>query len=220
MERQTTTKSTTAKKAPGRTVAKKQAAVAGAKLQARARSESKDRTPKEVTSASDWKKDSDGIDLEVPSGKVALVRMVGIEAFLTEGLIPNSLRDVAMEAISKKKSVELKVEDFSMAQLNEMLELFNSVTVYCVLKPSVRPVPHYTQENVEKGECAEGDIGNVIPIGHELRRDDVLYVDEVDLADKAYIFQYACGGPRDLESFRAQFAGRMELLSGQQDVGD
>jgi hypothetical protein len=52
--------------------------------------------------------------------------------------------------------------------------------VFCVIEPTVNPLP----EN-------EAD-----------RKQELLYVDEVDLDDKFYIMAFALGGTRDLEGFR------------------
>lgn len=191
------TKSTTA----GKKVAAKKSAVSRAKTAGAAARMAKEEA-KQVTSATDWKSKSQGFPLEVPSGNVALVRPVGMQAFLTKGMVPNSLRDIAMQAISGKKT-EMKMDDMSPEKIEDMMVLFDSVTCYCVIEPKVTPVPL-------------DDQGDSIPLGQ--RDGDLLYVDEVELNDKIFIFQFACGGTRNLEQFREELGVSMDALSGVQNV--
>lgn len=149
-------------------------------------------TPKKrsnATSASEWKKGSAVsplVDLEVPSGKVCQVRPVGMEAFLTAGLIPNSLMAIVKAGMTAADNREEVIEDLtndvSGEQLVDMIRMFDAVTCHVVVQPRVHPVP----------ENEEG------------RDDDLLYVDEVDVNDKFFIFNFAVGGTRDLERFRQQ----------------
>lgn len=208
-------KSTTA----GKKVAAKKAAVTAAKTQGAARRKVAAQNRKlKVTPASQWKssKKTGGLELEVPSGNVALVRPVGIEAFLSKGLIPNSLREIALEAIKGKKAPEMKMDDLNEEQLSNMMQLFDDVTVYCVIEPEVAAAPLWTEEDVEAGLCDESAVGEKVPF--DQREEGPLYVDIVDLEDKMFIFQFACGGTRNVESFRAELASGMERLSGEQDV--
>lgn len=190
----------------GKKVAAKKAAVSTAKVAGTARRQARDSGLKPTT-ATAWKaKSAEGYELEVPSGNVALVRPVGMQAFLDKGMIPNSLREIAIEAIKGKKAPELKTEDLDEEQIINMMQLFDSVTVYCVLQPEVLPVPLDEE-------------GNPIP---PRNREDVeaLYVDDVDLPDKMFIFQYACGGTRNVEQFREEYLSSMESISGGENVGE
>lgn len=218
----TAKKSAGTKKAVGKKVAAKKAVMETAKIQgAAARQARKNSAPKEVTGASEWKKEkTQGFPLEVPSGKVALVRPVGMQAFLTQGHIPNSLREIAMEAISQRKAPELKVEELTAEQIGDMLTAFDNVCVFCTVAPKVAPIPKFTNDHHIHGFCTEEEVGDEIPMDHELRDDDILYVDEVDLEDKTFIFQFACGGTRNVEQFRAEYAGRMEHLLGESNMAD
>lgn len=190
----------------GKTVAKKQAAVSAAKVRGAASKMAKDASKKEVTPAAEWKKPSRGMEVEVPSGNVALVRPVGMQAFLQKGIIPNSLRGIAMEAISgKKKAPEMKMDDMSPEKIEDMLVLFDSVTCYCVIEPKVTPVPL-------------DDEGEPIPLAD--RDSSELYVDEVNLDDKIFIFQFACGGTRNVEQFREEFSVSLDAISGGQNMAE
>lgn len=155
------------------------------------------------TTVADWKKDATGIgllhDLKLPSGKVAQCRRVGIETFLKLGMIPNSLASVIQRQISKaQKGAQVDDQEFELelmkmledpSKLGEIVELADSVTLFCVVQPKLQKAPEDPAD----------------------RQDDKLYVDEVDLEDKMYIFSWAVGGPEDLATFRAELAG---------DVGD
>ena len=54
-------------------------------------------------------------------------------------------------------------------------------------------------------------IGQVIP--DDLRLEDDLYSDEIDIGDKIYLFQVVAGGTTDLQTFRKQFSESMAGLS-------
>jgi hypothetical protein len=204
-------------KVAGKRVAKKQAAVATAKTMAKAGKKAREDAP-EVSTASGWKKNVQGYPLDVPSGNVALVRPVGMQAFLVQGIVPNSLREIAMEAITKKKAPQLSMDELEPGQLEDMLAMFDGVCVYCVLKPRVAPIPHFTQDDFDNDVCSEDEVGQAIPFGDPRRDEDKLFVDEVDMEDKAFIFQFACGGTRSVEQFREEYTSRLEQLSGEQDV--
>lgn len=188
----------------GKKVAAKKAAVQSAKVAGTAKRIARDSGLKPSTAAQ-WKaKTSQGYELEVPSGNVALVRPVGMQAFLDKGLIPNSLREIALESIKGKKTPELKIEDLNEEQIRNMMQLFDAVTVYCVLKPEVVATPL-------------DDEGVPIP-SRDREEVDALYVDDVDLQDKMFIFQFACGGTRSVEQFRDEYERSVERVSGGQNL--
>jgi hypothetical protein len=196
--------STPKKTTAGKKVAAKKAAVQSAKVAGTAKRKARD-SGLQPSTAAQWKaKSSKGYELEVPSGNVALVRPVGMQAFLDKGLIPNSLREIALESIKGKQAPELKIEDLNEEQIRNMMQLFDAVTVYCVLQPEVVAAP-LDEEGV--------------PIPSRYREEiDALYVDDVDLQDKMFIFQFACGGTRSVEQFREEYERSMERVSGGKDV--
>lgn len=154
-----------------------------------------------ITTAEDWKKSSGsspaGFPLLMPSGHTALVRRPGLQYFLSSGTIPNSLMSTMMETLSEadkagqegrppqldQKKLQSELMDDTQ-KLEDLFRMIDDVTVYCVIEPKVAPVPE------EGGE----------------RDDKVLYVDEVDLDDKFFIFSYAVGGTANLERFRQEQA--------------
>lgn len=165
-----------------------------------------------VTSASDWKKQTTaGIELEVPSGNTCRVkRPDGMRLFMERGMVPNALMPLVEEALSGKKIDVAALAEEAIKDTNkvkEMIGMIDAVVVDTVIEPVVAPIP--TDEN-----------GNVIPWGDPRRDDSVLYVDEVDASDKQFIFNFAVGGTKDLESFREEQAAAMANLAAVEDVDD
>jgi hypothetical protein len=151
---------------------------------------------KPVTSVSQWKQKSPlkPIPLELPSGNTCLVRPVGMDAFLKQGLIPNSLLGIVSKALAAGeagKAGDLDMGEFMSEALQDpeklrsIFDVADAATVYCVLEPRVEPIPE------------EDPAGGVA-----VRDPEKLYVDEIDLDDKLFIFNFAVGGTRDLEAFR------------------
>ncbi len=211
----------TAKKATaaGKKVAAKKETITRAKASGAAKRIARDSGVKPTTAAAWRAKAAEGYELTVPSGNVALVRPVGMQAFLDKGLIPNSLREIAMEAIKGKKMPDIKTEELDSEQIENMMQLFDSVTVYCVIQPEVLPVPLWSAEDAAEGHCTEEQVGQSVPYN---KREEVepLWVDEVDMEDKQFIFQFACGGTRSVEQFRAEYARSLERVSGGQNLAE
>lgn len=166
----------------------------------------------QITPASEWKTTDDkgpqGFPLLLPSGNTCLCRPIGAEAFLTHGLIPNQLLPIVQDTVEQAiKGVprDAEAEDKRLREMatdpnsvSSVLEMANTVTVFCVLEPKVEPVP---------------ELG---PDGEEVARDpEKLYVDRVDVEDKLFIMQFALGGTRDLERFRLELADAVAATSAQ-----
>lgn len=209
------------KAAVGKKVAAKQATVSRAKTAGAAKRIARDSGLK-PTSAKEWKaKAQEGYELAVPSGNVALVRPVGMQAFLDKGLIPNSLREIAMEAIKGKKAPKLKMDDLDEEQIVNMMSLFDSVTVHCVIQPEVVPVPLWQNMDPDDDYYTENEELLGRPVPYKRREEvDALWVDDVDIQDKMFIFQFACGGTRSVEQFREEYERSMERISGGEDLED
>lgn len=155
-----------------------------------------------VTSASAWKqKTVQGTPLVVPSGNTCLVQAPGLQVFIKSGMIPNSLMPIIQDAMNKGRAPGNT--DFDLEKNPEMLEeimdLMDAITVYCVVEPAVHETP------VDAA-------GKPIPFAQ--RDPETLYVDEVDFQDKTFIFQFAVGGTSDLEKFRAELDEHMETVPG------
>lgn len=142
---------------------------------------------KSPTSISEWKSQA-GRTLLLPSGKRALLRNPGLPAFIKSGLIPNALLPIVLEALREKKSPDMSALNMDdMEKVISMIELMDNVAVACFVDPSLSEVPEDPKD----------------------REEDVLYVDEIDAQDKAFVMQWAVGGTSDLKKFREQLAGSM-----------
>lgn len=167
----------------------------------------------EVTDVGTWKKQSEGIKLQLPSGNVCLAKNVGLEVFLIEGAVPNDLMPIVEKAVNEGKGISAK-KSAEMASdpelLKQMIRLANVVVTKSVIQPPVR-MDEYTEEDVREGACAPDLVGKKIPLTE--RSDDILYIDDVDFDDKTFIFQWVVGGTRDLHTFREQQAASLEAVS-------
>lgn len=153
------------------------------------------KSKKGATSAKSWKKKAQ-TELELPSGNVALVRAMRITDMLAEGFFPENLRGEILGQIGKAENgvgkpgdptdgadaIQKMFED--PEKMSDMFEIFDKVLLKCVVEPQVLPVPADDED----------------------RDEELLYVDEVDLEDKVFIFQWAVGGDDDLTSFREEFS--------------
>lgn len=176
---------------------------------------------KPVTQAKEWKKRTDTgslhYPLELPSGNVCLVQPLGLEKMMTDGLIPNTLLQPMLSAIEvsaasvkggpkaeqlarKKMEEQLQKAQQELIQspdsMKGMFEMANAVTLATVVEPKILPVPEDASD----------------------RDPDLLYVDEIDLDDKMFIFSHAVSGVRDVESFRDEVAQHVAAVSGEQAV--
>lgn len=150
---------------------------------------------RKISQIGDFKKRLGGV-MELPSGLVMKLRNPGgMLAFMSGGMIPNSLMTVVQKSLDTGQP--MKAEDITNSQggvdpefVEQMSELLNNIIVVCSVEPSVEPVP-----------ADEAD-----------RSDDVLYADEIPDDDKMFVFQWITGGTSDLETFRLkQSAGMAEL---------
>lgn len=183
-------KKTAAKKAPAKKAAAKKTAGS---------SRTTPRKQTGATSAKAWKGKTSmkPHELEVPSGNVCLVQRVGMESLVKGGMIPNSLLGMVsdqLEKASKGKAMTELDEAQMMAQLQdnpeklqEMFDMVDLITMQVVIEPKLEPVPEDDND----------------------RDDDLLYVDQVDLEDKLFIFDWVVGGVGDVASFRGELAERL-----------
>lgn len=162
------------------------------------------------TPTSDWKKTSalEGTVLVLPSKKIARVRVPGMEAFIEAGLVPNSLLAIVQEALRKGKppdpqALQGMADDPDSWRV--IFDLCNSIAMYCFIEPRIHPVP------------LDPETGEKSP---HLKDAQKLYVDEVDLADKFFVFQFAVGGTRDLEQFRKELDAAMESVPTSEGMGN
>lgn len=156
------------------------------------------------TTVASWKMATAGSLLSLPSGNTCLVRTPGLGAFIKQGKIPNSLLGIIQEAMASKGASTEDVDVDSFLQdpekLAGIMQLCDEITVDCVVDPRVYPAP------------IDPSTGEVLPLGAEGRRDDRLYVDEIDFNDKMAVFNYVAGGTAELEKFREESPADVESV--------
>jgi hypothetical protein len=175
---------------------------------------------KQITSAKEWKSSSrTPVELELPSGNVCLAINKGMKVFLQEGEIPNSFMEIVQAGIDgaeNKAKKALKKADEDPNLLKEMFQAMDHIVVSCVIQPVIMPAPVATVDDESRGDVSTKQV--IVELGHPVidisgetieRDPDVLYVDDVDLEDKMFIFSWCVGGTTDLEQFRKQYEKSM-----------
>lgn len=144
-----------------------------------------------VTSAADWKKSTSEQPIELPSGKFALIGRSNFKALLAAGVIPNSLMSIVQKSLDTGQNQVNPGELVSdPAKMDEMLEMVDNIAIFAVKEPQIHPIPALGKK----------------------KDDALLYVDEIEDEDKAFIFQYVTGGTKDLEQFRQQATEQLASL--------
>lgn len=181
--------------------------------------------PGTPTRATDWVSREGRGDTEavlLPSGNTALVRRTGPEAFLEQGLIPDSVTPIIDEAVRSKKGLKPRTKQDLLndpAAIGSMVEMLDRTLCYAVVEPKVIMPP---------GCVTCGELNSAKEIRHkdtkhvdyhefiETPRDaDVLYADRVDLDDKMFVMNFCLGGTRDLQKFRHEYGASVAgVLAG------
>ena len=157
---------------------------------------------KKATPVSDWKKAPEPVEL--PSGKLIVLSNKSLSSFVLTGQIPNTLMSVITGAVNTKKAKGKSSQEATMDNILEnpkaLEDMFNAVDMY-VCGVAIDPEIHMVPEG-----------------GDQDKDDDLLYIDEIDQADKMFIFQRGIGGTTDLESFRRELAAGVDLVQSSEDV--
>ena len=157
--------------------------------------------------------------VEVPSGNTCLARRRPLAGLWKAGKINNSLIPLVERQFRPDREDEPGIE-WSTEMVRDMLILIDRVVVECVAEPRVYPVPiclackgsgNNPEEPVMLCEVCLGT-------GEATRDPERLYVDEVDIIDKQFLYQWAVGQVKDLESFRAASEGDVESIPDGEDV--
>lgn len=148
-------------------------------------------------------------DLKVPSGQLCLVKRVGPQGLMEAGILENvdTLTALVTKMIEKsqgKKPQDRRrkgqdtneITDADVIEimkkpedLRQIMSVVNRAVIYCVVEPKI----HETPEDPKERETSK------------------VYIDQVDLNDRMFIFNFVVGGTRDLEKFREQSA---EVVGG------
>lgn len=167
-----------------------------------------------VSQLGDFKSRLGGI-LELPSGLVVKVKNPGgLQAFIANGTIPNSLLKIVQETLQDKKGVDEAKRAAELAKdldsLGDMMRLLDLVASQVVKQPVCRMAP--TQDDVDRHNMLFPE--NQVETPDELRDDEnILYTDDIEEMDKQFLFQWVSGGTRDLESFRKKYEGNVAAVS-------
>lgn len=153
---------------------------------------------------------NEGEDLECPSGQLCLVRRPGLTKLMNDGLLDkiDILTTLVDQTHVKKKSaaarkqqamqidMETKKALKDPEKIKDWMAAVDKVVLATVIKPEISPTP-----------------ANEID-----RKPDQIYVDQIEVDDKMYIFSFAVGGTRDAERFRKQLAESIDSLVDVQAV--
>ena len=158
-----------------------------------------------ASTPADFKKKREPVLL--PSGQRIILRPTSLASFMQSGSIPNSLMQVVTTAMDHAKdgaeAQDEKVQESAMdllrdpKSLTDMFEAVDKFVISVALEPRVYPVPE-----------DEAD-----------RDDNLLYVDEIELEDRMFIFTRAIGSPGEAEPFRDKPASRVGAVQQRKAVG-
>jgi hypothetical protein len=175
-----------------------------------------------------------GEDVELPSGLWCKAKRIGMAALVSGGKIPNSLLPIVIEALEGgdegvKRAEEKLRKQMSQEHIADMMEMYDSIAMFVVVAPRLRPVPErcFCKSNkfgpddvrIPKDALSEAfdkeHEHNWRPVPAEEREHgpDIAYIDWIDFADKVYLMNFAVGGTRDLETFRTEQAELLDSLS-------
>lgn len=165
-----------------------------------------------ATSASQYKKTvaKDRKEIPLPSGAKAIIKAPGMQAFLKQGFIPNSLIGIVTDQLNKNagKPPSKKQDDEQATiafmeeirtdpeKLEDLLTGMDNVWLHCVIEPHTEPLPEKDEHGKEIEE----------------RDPNLLYVDEVEFDDKMFVMQVAVGGTKSLEKFRSGLDSNVDAV--------
>lgn len=141
-------------------------------------------------------------DLEVPSGQTCLVRRPGVEGLMKAGVLQDldSLSAIVDQKHIRRVQGKPEVDTAALLKdgksLENVIHVAERITCYVVVKPEV----HMTPDDSTRREPGK------------------IYADMIDLEDKMFILNYAVGGTRDLERFRAERAEALGSVEPDEDV--
>lgn len=155
------------------------------------------------------------VELTLPSGQLCLVRRVGVQKLMEEGVLDNfdSLTGIVQTKHINKKArnsgPQRKQDDIDADlmlrklmkdpdKLREAISVMDKVVMATVVLPEILPVPDASEE----------------------RKPGAAYIDWVADDDKAYVMNFAFGGTRDLERFRRELAELGDGVDNGEDVED
>lgn len=166
-----------------------------------------------ISQIGDFKARLGGIT-ELPSGYVVRLRNPGgLRAFMSSGIMPNSLMVLVKDSLNKGKGLQpedlMSDGELDPQMMQDIMSLMDNVAVQCIVEPKLYPT--LTEEDVKAHNKKHPD--DKVESPEDLRRPDRLYADELPDDDKQFIFQWVSGGTRDLEQFRSKLDERMASVA-------
>jgi hypothetical protein len=150
-------------------------------------------------------------DLLCPSGQLCAARRPGVEGMMKAGILNNV---DALSALVQSEHIQ-RVEGGAATRderdvaatlknllsepnkFNEMVHMVDRVVCHVVVHPELHMTPNDPTS----------------------REPGFIYCDMVDLEDKMFIFNFAVGGTRDIETFRKERDSAMGSLEPVKDIG-
>lgn len=174
---------------------------------------------KAISSLEDFKGRRRGV-FELPSGLVVKMKNPGgLQAFIANGTIPNSLLGIVQESLKGAKinaTEQARAMAKDMDSLAEMMQLLDIVASQTIIEPPVRKTP--TDDDVTRYNLMNPQATVTSP--EDLRDDEkYLYTDDIDELDKQFIMQWVTGGTRDLETFRAEYEASVAAVQAVEGPG-
>lgn len=152
-----------------------------------------------ITSASEWKTGKQGSVIELPSGKHARVkRTMSLMTMLKTGKIPNPLNAVFQEMISSGKASP-DAAKLDEGTLKELLKLADETVLKAMVEPRVEQKPE--------------DWDDKHPDEQWQPSEDAIDINDMDIEDRMYVFQFAQGAAADLATFRAESVNAFSHVS-------
>jgi hypothetical protein len=167
-----------------------------------------------ASSAADFKAKSlrKGKEMVLPSGFTCVATRVNLMVFMKTGRIPNSLRGLIDKGMSGKEVTQdeildklLSGDDATLKSFEDMMNMVDAVVCDVMIDPKVIPAPDNEEPRSEEN-----------PKG---RSATLLHVDEMDEEDRMFVFNFAVGGTRDLETFRKGQNSNVERILAQSGSG-
>lgn len=144
-------------------------------------------------------------DLIVPSGQKCLVRRPGVQGLMEAGVLRDldSLSALVDEKHVKRVKGSMTADQIEVKALmgdpdamTNLMHVVDRVLCHVVMKPPINMTPNDPTQRVP----------------------GAIYTDMVDLTDKMFIFNFAVGGTRSLESFREQLESAMGGVDPEQEA--
>lgn len=168
------------------------------------------------SSAAEFKRKAAGELLELPSGLYVRMTRPGMQEFVKAGFLPSMLQPTIDAAIKRGQGLKPTEQKALLEKARDPAMMDQMLRTYALICERVWQEPKILSEYREVVHANQSSTWETIPASE--RDPDALYTDEVDFNDKAFTFNFAVGGTRDLQRFRQEFASGVESLHGSEDV--